>query len=289
MNIAPIEKVHIRFCKRYIGLHQNTADFFALSECGRHPLAVTYMTQCIKHWVRLIQMPNHRYPKQCYNMLRSFAAVGKVNWASNVRSLLYKYGFGYVWEADTVGNATLFIHTFKQRIMDCLIQELHSEMEDSSKSLHYRYFKLTYETEFYLDIDLPYLYKKTLSNFRCSGHNLMIEKGRHQSPKVDRSFRICPFCLKRNAYVIEDEFHFFLVCPVYTEIRNMYLKPEWVKAIATLSTFYSIMSSSDTPSILSTVRYLISAFNYRNELLIDLQEPIDPGAPCRGFLKGIIF
>ena len=22
---------------------------------------------------------------------------------------------------------------------------------------------------------------------------------------------------------------------------------------------------------------------------IDLQEPIDPGAPCRGFLKGIIF
>ena len=161
-----IEKVHIRFCKRYIGLHQNTADFFALSECGRHPLAVTYMTQCIKYWVRLIQMPNHRYPKQCYNMFRSSAAVGKVNWASNVRSLLYKYGFGYVWEADTVGNATLFIHTLKQRIMDCLIQELHSEMEYSSKSLHYRYFKLTYETEFYLDIDLPYLYKKTLSNFR---------------------------------------------------------------------------------------------------------------------------
>ena len=96
---------------------------------------------------------------------------------------------------------------------------------------------------------------------------LMIEKGRHQSPKVDRSFRFCPFCLKRNAYVIEDEFHFFLVCPVYTEIRNMYLKPEWVKAIATLPTFYSILSSSDTPSILSTVRYLISAFNYRNELL----------------------
>ena len=22
---------------------------------------------------------------------------------------------------------------------------------------------------------------------------------------------------------------------------------------------------------------------------VDLQEPIDPGAPCRGFLKGIIF
>ena len=88
-----IEKIHILFCKRYIGLHQNTADFFALSECGRHPLAVSYMSQCVRYWVRVIQMPNHRYPKQCYNMLRSHAAVGKVNWASNVRSLLYRYGF----------------------------------------------------------------------------------------------------------------------------------------------------------------------------------------------------
>ena len=65
-----IEKIHSQFCKRYIGLHQNAADFFALSECGRYPLAVTYMTQCIKYWVRLVQMPNHRYPKQCYNMLQ---------------------------------------------------------------------------------------------------------------------------------------------------------------------------------------------------------------------------
>ena len=40
----PIEKIHSQFCKKYTGLHQNTADFFALSECGRHPLAVT---QCI--------------------------------------------------------------------------------------------------------------------------------------------------------------------------------------------------------------------------------------------------
>ena len=34
----PIEKVHVKFCKRFIGLNQNTADFYALSECGRYPL-----------------------------------------------------------------------------------------------------------------------------------------------------------------------------------------------------------------------------------------------------------
>ena len=52
-------------------------------------------------------MPNHRYPKQYYNMLRSHAVVGKINLASNVRSLLYRYGFGYAWAADAIGNSKI--------------------------------------------------------------------------------------------------------------------------------------------------------------------------------------
>ena len=260
-----IEKIHILFCKRYIGLHQNTADFFALSECGRHPLAVSYMSQCVKYWVRVIQMPNHRYPKQCYNMLRPHAAVGKVNWASNVRSLLYKYGFGYAWEADTIGNSVQFICSFKQRIKDCFMQELHSHIDDSPKALYYKHFKSSLKAEHYLNIDLPYMYKKILSNFRCSSHCLMIEKGRHQN--IERSLRFCPLCLRRNAYVIEDEFHFFFVCPIYAEIRNIYFKADWIRNIITPHKFYEIMSRADTSSILAVSKFLVSAFRYRNELL----------------------
>ena len=39
----------------------------------------------------------------------------------------------------------------------------------------------------------------------------MIEKDRHTD--VGREFRFCPFCLGRNVYTAEDEFHFFLLCP----------------------------------------------------------------------------
>ena len=45
-------------------------------------------------------------------MLRSLAAAGKVNWASNVHMLLYTYAFRYVWEADSVGDGVQFIHIF---------------------------------------------------------------------------------------------------------------------------------------------------------------------------------
>ena len=102
-------------------------------------------------------MPNYRYPKQCYNMLRSLASSGKINWASNVRLLLYKHGFGYVWEADTISDASRFINLFRQRLADCFTQQWHSEVGESPKALHYKHFKLILEVEPYLNIDLPFV------------------------------------------------------------------------------------------------------------------------------------
>ena len=260
---TPIEKVHVKFCKRFIGLNQNTADFYALSECGRYPLSVIYMSRCIKYWVRILQMPDHRYPKQCYIMLRSLSDAGKITWATQVKNLLYKYGFGYVWEANTVGDMNVFIKMFKQRLIDCCQQMWQSDINESSKALLYRKYKLVLEIESYLTFpELPYLYRKTLANFRCSSHPLMIEKGRHQH--IDRNIRFCPLCLKRNVYVVEDEFHFVCVCPSYNDIRNIYFKLEWKTNLITDMLFIRIMSSTDKESIVAISKYLVSALSYRN-------------------------
>ena len=93
----------------------------------------------------------------------------------------------------------------------------------------------------------------------------MIEKGRRQN--IERSLRFCPLCLRRNAYVIEDEFHLFFVCPIYAEIRNIYFKRDRIRNIITRHKFYEIMSRADTSSILAVSKFLVSAFRYRNELL----------------------
>ena len=52
-----------------------------------------------------------------------------------------------------------------------------------------------------------------LTRFRLSNHTLMIEKGRHNN--TNQTDRICPFCPKR----IENEFHFLIKCPIYTNLR----------------------------------------------------------------------
>lgn len=219
------------------------------------------MTQCIKYWIKLVQMPTHRYPHQCYKMLRSLDEAGRITWASHIRSLLFEHGFGYVWVANTVGDANRFIKVFKQRIKDISVQNWKSRLEESPKANHYKHFKSLLNVEKYLLVDLSYAGRSTLANFRCSGHTLMIEKGRHM--QIEREYRFCPFCVERNVYTIEDEFHFFMVCPAYEDLRNIYFKLNWRNTIS-LHHFYSIFKSSDDKSIFAISKFLLGAFSLRN-------------------------
>ena len=260
-----IEKVQTKFCKQYIGLNQKTPDNFALGECGRLPLAVSYMTQTVKYWVKLTQMTNDRYPRQCYLMLRALTEADKITWATHVKKLLFEHGFGYAWIADAVGNTNAFLRIFTQRIKDISLQNWQQSIENSSKADYYKDFKTHLDVERYLFIDLSYACRKTLANFRCSGHNLKIEKGRHH--KIDREYRFCPACLDRNVYVVEDIFHFFMVCPLYYELRNIHFKPSW-RLYVTEQKFISIMKLTDVDSLTSISKFLVSAFDLRNSIYV---------------------
>lgn len=71
------------------------------------------------------------------------------------------------------------MNLFKQRIIDSSLQKWHSDINNSSKAAHYSCFKSLLNVESYLQLDISFDLRKILADFRCSGHNLMIEKGRH--------------------------------------------------------------------------------------------------------------
>ena len=85
-----IESVHNDFCNFFLGVNSSVV---ALGECGRLPLCVTYITNCIKYWCRLLRMElqDHRYPKKknSYKMLKSLDEAERQNWVSKVRELLF--------------------------------------------------------------------------------------------------------------------------------------------------------------------------------------------------------
>ena len=53
-------------------------------------------------------MNENRFPKQAYHMQINMELNGKCCWASGLRDLLCKFGFGFVWLQKSVGNERAF-------------------------------------------------------------------------------------------------------------------------------------------------------------------------------------
>ena len=104
----------------------------------------------MKYWRHLLHMSNSRYPKSCYLMLKSHTEIDRINWASNVRDLLFRYGFGFVWISQDVGDVPALSKLFRQRLIDCCIQDWHKQVTASSKCEYYQHFKTMLNVERYL-------------------------------------------------------------------------------------------------------------------------------------------
>ena len=151
-------------------------------------------------------------------MILNLDECNRITWARHVKNLLFRYGFGFVWISQDVGDEDYFMFIFKQRLLDNALQEWHTDLNDSRKALHYKHFKTILNVEKYLTLKIPLKYKIAFSKLRCSNHSLLVETGRHHNILyVDR---ICNLC---NLQEIEDEFHTVIRCPFYNDIRNQYL------------------------------------------------------------------
>ena len=64
MIILLLKRSNVNFLKRLLGLSQTTSNIAVYGETGRLPLASYYHLRCFKYWLKLLSMPDHRYPKK---------------------------------------------------------------------------------------------------------------------------------------------------------------------------------------------------------------------------------
>ena len=167
--------------------------------------------------------------------------------------ILYRIWF-WVCLFQEIGNVNLFIYLFKQRLVDCYTQKWRNDINASNRCLHYKNFKSLLNVEKYLLLDIPFVYKRSFSKFRCSNHKLTIETGRHIN--IPREQRICNYCLNnRNVSVIDCEFHAFFHCHKYNEVREQYLL-SWYSGRMELSNFYVLMNSNCERTIRNVCIYI---------------------------------
>ena len=79
-------------------------------------------------------------------------SLGKCNWASRIRDILYRHGFGFIGENQTVWNKHLFISKCVERLKDEYLQDLFSSVRNNRKLSLYNLIKTNNFSEQYIDL-----------------------------------------------------------------------------------------------------------------------------------------
>ena len=259
-----LERVHLQFCKRVLGVKQCCQNYFIYGELGRMPLIVTRHYRILKYWLKVLRSNESKYIRRVYNMmLEDMGAFNrKQNWAGLVKQLLENLGFANVWINQDVGSEELFLAQVKTRLRDIFIQNWRTRLTNSSRADLYIHVTNMFEYKMYLNVITVEKFRMSLSRLRCSSHRLHIESGRwHKAVAIPRPHRTCFACED-----IDNELHFVLVCPVYDELRKAYI-PEYFYVNPSNFKFVELLNCDNTDIVVKFGMYVNKALLLRNDIL----------------------
>ena len=257
-----IERVHLRFCKFVLGVPTSACNLACYGELGRYPVEIRIKISLIKFWLRLATDWN--IPPLLYDAYQlSLSTPG--SWCARIKQILDVSGFSFVWINPNKVDQSSFIEELSERLSCHYQQSWASSLHSTTGKLRtYKLLKRSLSYESYLD--LPPHMRVTLTRFRISAHHLHIETGRYAclSP-VPVEERHCAHCVS----TIEDEPHFLLNCPNYSNLRAPLLElcnhllPSF-SHLSTMDQFIYILTRKDRTFLRILAKYLNKAFEQRN-------------------------
>ena len=241
----PIERLHLKFLKWILGVHNKAPNIFCWGDTGRGPLLLRLAKQSVDYFERLSALT-----KSHSNILirHAFEEQRKLNlpWFQRTSELLVRYSNNA--QSTQTHSTTTFRPCVASgaAVRNNLHQAFNKAWSDaaskSSKLQFYRQVKVgdpTFE---------PYLnngnrdIRRSVARLRSSSHRLNIETSRHQQVK-DRYLlsncglhntawlRCCKDCCDASVSdlqqlpfpadpIVEDERHVLATCPTYHHLRS---------------------------------------------------------------------
>ena len=258
-----IERLHLQFCKKLLGVKKTTQNDFVYGELGRTSYITKRYFIIIRYWFKILLAQENKYVKMVYELMLNDLDMlpNKTNWASLVRNLLMSLGFYDVWLEQGVGNYKGFMTVLRQRLTDNFVQNWHSRLEDSSRAVFYKSIA-SFQFQPYLENVNVYKFCNAIRKLRLSSHRLEVEAGRWvRINRVPANERKCTLC-----NVMEDEYHFVMECQRYTELRKKYLsKYYWQRP--SMFKFVDLINSNNIKYIKNLGTFVYHAFKLRSDIL----------------------
>ena len=255
-----IEKVHVKFLKQILGVRRQTSNIAVYGEVGRVPLSVLRKVRILKYWYKILSSRDtllFKVYSQQVNSLMQGATEN--NWVLQLKTLLNELGFTYLWNSQSMTK--LQLQMVSQCIYDQYFQSWYSAVNTTSKLETLKCLNKVFNFEKYLTCIKIDSHRVALTRFRCSAHKLMIEEGRHRN--VEKYYRLCQIC---NINVIEDEYHFLLVCPAYRDIRVNTL-PKYFCSWPSKQKFVKLLTETQAATLKKIGKFLYLANEKRKTLL----------------------
>ena len=249
-----VEKVHINFCKRILGVKKSTCNNAVYYELGRFPLEIDRKRKIFKYWLK-IRKSSNCILRACYQEV----IENNDPWILSIKNELNSLGLTDLYQSYRSDKVILEI--ICDRMCDVFKQKVITEISDSPKCRLYRNIVDYFCIQLYLKKPLHAKYKKAITCLRLSSHDLKIETGRYNN--TIRGNRKCDLCTLNE---IEDEYHFLLVCPVLSNLRKKYIKNYYSRRPSVFK-LLQLLSSNNTKELSNLGKYLCFAQKLRAQYL----------------------
>jgi len=267
------DKLDLRFCKILLGVHRKATNTAVRGELGRYPMTVHILKLVLKFWMRVAQGNDNSILRACYLENVKMVNDGKQCWLSKIKDItLNKLHFQEVWnnQGGTQVNALLRKLCARMKNIYRFHWTVNVHRADPHNKLRtYMKFKRQFKVENYLNCFRQANARKMFTRLRISAHDLKIESGRYQQPKILVEERLCGSC---NA--IDDEFHFVMKCTnhvLFSRVRTKFLndvsllKHDFV-CQTDQEKFIQIMSAEDENMCKLTEKYIVKMIGFRGHL-----------------------
>ena len=201
------EKIHTQFLKRILGCDIHTPNLMVRAELGRRPL----LCNAIRRSVLYIKHTGFHD-----NSLANDTLNEEISSNVELTILYLAQKFTCYFSESTNYKEPKNNLEIKTQVFQYYDEIWKNAINVLSKSDSYNLYKTDIKLEKYTWMVKNIKHRIALSRLRLTSHQLMIEKGRHYRPKLERIERKCPHCLDQ----IENECHFITNCTLYTSERE---------------------------------------------------------------------
>ena len=165
---CPTEKVHLRFCKYYLGVNRTASNIACTSELGRFPLKLFIDKLILKFYNHLIILPDDAVAKQAFLISKSLFSRNKLSFYTNLQNIFRLYNLGDLcrFENNLITNKSL--KKFISQMKNQYFKKWKVDLSHSKKLEFFNCIKVDYESKSYLNQIHHFEQRRKFTKFRIN-------------------------------------------------------------------------------------------------------------------------